>query len=190
MPRIPLIIIASSNQGKIAEFNKTSSGFLFKAIDKSFDVEETGSSFLENATIKAKAGVTFSHSYVLADDSGIEINALDGRPGIYAGRFLKSHGIQAILAEMQGKEDRSCRFVCCLVLMNPNGEIIFQTEQYWHGDISLEARGHNGFGYDPIVIPKGQNLTVAELGDDYKNQHSHRAKAINELKKFLSSSES
>lgn len=185
------IIIASTNQGKIQEFKEMLSGIEFDAINGSFEVEENADSFIGNAKLKALAGAQITNNLCLADDSGIEINHLNGAPGIFSGRFLKNPegGINKILERMHNALDRSCRFVCSLVLVSKNGEILFETEQYWEGQISHAAKGSNGFGYDPIVIPEGETKTVAELGEQYKNQFSHRAKAIQELKNFLSSNE-
>lgn len=168
----------------------------FSSIDaliKNFEVEETGSSFFENALIKAKAGASLTKQIALADDSGIEIESLDGRPGIYAGRYLKQSGggIDGVLKEMLGKTNRRCNFTCCLVMVNPSGEIIFRCEEKWFGTITNEKRGDNGFGYDPIVVPDeylNENLTVAELEVEIKNKISHRAKALKKLISFLKSS--
>lgn len=198
-----LIIFASTNEGKLKELRETlNSSFIeLRSVGdylNNFNPEENGSSFYENAFIKAKAASEElsklndpdlnSQALILSDDSGLEIEALGGRPGIYSGRYLKSPegGIEAILKEMQGKENRSARFLCSMVLMNLNGELLFRTENYWNGNISLEPRGLNGFGYDPIVIPLDQTeKTVAELGSEIKNKISHRAQALEALIQFL-----
>lgn len=225
------IIIATTNKGKLREFESAlsaSTGVAFTAIDEAvtepFDVEETGSTFVENAKLKARAGAKLTGEYCLADDSGIEVMALEGRPGIYSGRYLKGEdldaeareqnrlrheklveeflqtnqstnlaiGVYRLLDEMQGIEDRRCRFVCSLVLSDPEGNIVFETEQYWNGELSSEPKGVNGFGYDPIVkpisLPDAEQLgmTVAELDSEIKQSLSHRAQAINQLKSFLS----
>lgn len=197
------IIIASTNKGKLKEFEEIFNSYVqldlkFRSIDEvvseNFDVDETGSTFYENAVLKAKAGAQLSKRYTLADDSGIEITALDGRPGIYSGRYLKSPegGINGVLQELQeleaknGSIDRSCRFVCHLVLCDPNGEIVFHTEEYWNGKISHEIKGEEGFGFDPIVYPdEYPDQTVAQLGEKLKNQLSHRSQAVKALASFL-----
>lgn len=189
------IIIASSNQGKVKEFNSiilTAQAPLdvkFTTIkeccpDIVFDPEETGSSFKENAMIKAQAAAQLienstSNILVMSDDSGIEIEALDGRPGIYSARYLRNNGLTGLLAELDDNPNRKCRFVCHITLLNSQGKLVFETEQYWTGTITDAPRGENGFGYDPIVIPdEYPNQTVAELSDEIKSQISHRAQAL------------
>jgi XTP/dITP diphosphohydrolase len=201
------IIFASSNKGKFRELAKKLSGtkLELKSISefiKDFNPEETGFSFHENAFIKAKAAINQLNSpleldikstipktsLILSDDSGLEIGALEGRPGIYSGRYLKSPegGIQGILREMEGKTNRKARFVCSMVLMKLSGELIFKTENYWNGKIADDAKGQNGFGYDPIIIPDEESeKTVAELDLELKNKISHRAKALEALTQFL-----
>lgn len=197
--QITEIVIATTNKGKLAEFQEIFDNVKFKSIDEvidgGFDVEETETTFIGNATLKAKAGAKLSKQYTLADDSGIEIDALDGRPGIYSGRYLRSkeggiNGVLKELGELQEKQDqpltKKCRFVCSLVLCDPQGEVIFHTEEYWNGNIASEARGEQGFGFDPIVLPdEYPDKTVAELGDAIKNKLSHRAQAVAKLVEFL-----
>lgn len=209
------IILATSNRGKVKEL----SAFAKALVDKEdlelrlktineiyngdFNPEETGSTFAENALIKAQAAVTLidgselvrrsianTDALILADDSGIEIEALDGRPGIYAARYFKEHGLAGVLKELDTNPNRQARFVCHITLVNLNGEVVFETEQYWHGTITHQARGNNGFGYDPIVVPNeyiNENKTVAELDDKVKNTISHRAKAFSLVVEFLES---
>jgi XTP/dITP diphosphohydrolase len=194
------LIICSSNKGKIKEFNSIfneESDLKFRTIseiyNENFDPEENGLSFSENAYIKAKAGFDITSKLldnsflVIADDSGIEISALDGRPGIYSGRYLKQlgGGIQGVLAEMQNQKNRECRFVCNITALDYSGKKVFETEQYWYGVISDNPRGTNGFGYDPIVIPRGFQETVAELDKNTKDKISHRAQALKKLLDFL-----
>jgi len=192
------LIICSSNKGKIKEFNSiTNAGAVFRTISEIysevFDPEENGLSFSENAYIKAKAGFDITSKLldgsflVIADDSGIEISALGGRPGIYSGRYLKQAGggIEGVLAEMQNQENRSCRFVCNITALDQSGKKVFETEGYWPGKIGYQAKGTNGFGYDPIVIPTGFDKTVAELGNELKDSLSHRSQALKKLLNFL-----
>jgi XTP/dITP diphosphohydrolase len=199
------IILATSNKGKVREFESIAQNLIFKTINEvyagEFDPEETGSSFQENALIKAKAAATILRSgslrrsapqddglLILADDSGIEISALNGRPGIYSARYLKAHGIEGVLKELGDNPNRQARFVCHISLVNLNGEVVFETEQYWTGNIAYEARGTKGFGYDPIVVPdeyKVENKTVAELDDEIKSKLSHRAQALVKVLEFL-----
>jgi XTP/dITP diphosphohydrolase len=190
------IIICTGNTKKIAEFNKIlelnpSLNCRFKSIQdliESFDVDETGESFFENSLLKAQAGAKLTDSFCIADDSGIEINALNGKPGIYSKRYLelKVNGVHDILEELEDATDRGCRYVCSIVLVNPLGELVFSTENYWQGLVGFEARGKNGFGFDPIVHPNEYpTKTVSELDIETKNKLSHRAQAMSALKEFL-----
>lgn len=125
---------------------------------------------------------------ILSDDSGIEISALDGRPGIYSARYLKAHGIEGVLKELGENPNRQARFVCHITLVNLSGDVVFETENYWSGNITHQARGTNGFGYDPIVVPNEytvENKTVAELNDEIKSKLSHRAQALVKVLEFL-----
>jgi XTP/dITP diphosphohydrolase len=202
-----LIVIATGNQGKVKEFHQIAElldikDIEFKTIkelcpDANFDPKETGSTFTENAMIKAQAAAQIIQNldcfasarndvFVMSDDSGIEIDAMDGRPGIYAARYLKAHGIEGVLKELSNSEQRNCKFTCHITLLNTNGELAAENESYWTGKIATEARGDNGFGYDPIVIPdEYPNKTVAELSDEIKSKISHRAKAFNAAVKML-----
>ena len=190
------IIICTANPKKISEFNKIlvlnpSLKFNFRSITedhKNFDVEETGETFFENSLLKARAGAKLTDSFCIADDSGIEINALEGKPGIYSKRYLeaKANGVSDVLEELKDAQDRECRYVCSIVLVDNKGTLIFKTENYWQGEIGFEARGNNGFGFDPIVHPgEYPAKTVSELDTETKNKLSHRAQAMGELKKFL-----
>jgi XTP/dITP diphosphohydrolase len=192
------IIICTGNAKKIAEFTKIQElnpniDFNFKSITiehPDFDVDETGDSFFANALLKAQAGSKLCNQYCIADDSGIEINALDGKPGIYSKRYLeaKANGILDVLDELKDASDRECRYVCSIVLTDPNGELVFKTENYWYGKVGFEASGNNGFGFDPIVHPNEHpQKTVAELDVETKNKLSHRAQAMGALTHFLAS---
>lgn len=191
------IIICTGNPKKINEFNKIlelnpNLDFQFQTITKihpNFDVEETGETFFENSLLKAQAGAKLTNSFCIADDSGIEINALDGKPGIYSKRYLesKANGIQDVLEELKSASDRACRYVCSIVLVNSFGELIFKTENYWNGELGFEIKGSNGFGFDPIVHPEEYpSKTVSELDPEIKNSLSHRAQAMSELNNFIS----
>lgn len=191
---IKQIILSTTNKGKLEEFRNiiAKDKFIIKSIDEifsgDFSVEENGISYEANAFIKAKHAALLTHEYCLADDSGIEIEALDNGPGLYSARYLKANSLQMILDKTKSNPNRKLRFVCSLVLVNPNAEQIFASTQYWEGLLSYQIKGFQGFGYDPIAIPNEYpSKTVAELAPEIKNSISHRAKAYNELKKFLSS---
>lgn len=189
------IIIASNNQGKIREFKKMLEPMGYTVLSQSeaginIEVEETGTTFKENATLKAEAIYNLKHTAVLADDSGIEVDFLNGEPGIYSARYMGLDSDEArrncILQKLQGVEEskRNARFVCCICYIDENGSKQYAVG-YWNGKIAKEARGNNGFGYDPIFIPDGENITSAEMMPEEKNSKSHRALALKKLKEIL-----
>ena len=194
------IIIATGNQGKVKEFHQIAEllgikGIEFQTIkevcpEADFDPEETGSTFDENAMIKAKAAAAIieEEALIMADDSGIEIDAMDGRPGIYAARYLKTNGIEGVLKEVGDSKNRACKFICHITVLDQDGKLVAENESYWHGQIAQTARGTNGFGYDPIVIPvEYPENTVAELSDEIKSKISHRAQASSAILESLKS---
>jgi len=184
------IVLASSNQGKLNEIQQVLAHLDMQLVPQSeFDVsdaDETGLSFVENAIIKARHAAAISGLPALADDSGLEVDALQGRPGIYSSRFAgdkatDGDNIQKLLSELEGVESqqRSARFQCVLVFMRHAEDpspIIAQGS--WEGFILEEQRGHNGFGYDPVFYIPEHQRTSAELDAEIKNQHSHRARAL------------
>lgn len=189
------IIIASNNQGKIREFKKMLEPMGYTVLSQSeaginLEVEETGTSFKENATLKAEAIYNLKHTAVLADDSGIEVEFLNGEPGIYSARYMGLDSDEArrncILEKLQGVEEskRNATFVCCICYIDENGNKQYAVG-YWNGKIAKEARGNNGFGYDPIFIPDGEKITSAEMMPKEKNSKSHRALALKKLKEIL-----
>lgn len=189
------IIIASNNQGKIKEFKKILEPLGYNVISQSeaginVEVEETGTTFRENSEIKARAVYNLTHKRVLADDSGIEIEFLNGEPGIYSARYmgLPTHEEKRkyVLKQLEGVEEskRNARFVCCICYIDESGIERF-AEGYWNGKIALEEKGENGFGYDSIFIPDGETITSAEMLPEDKNQKSHRAKALKKLLEIL-----
>lgn len=157
-----------------------------------YNPEETGSSFFENAYIKAEALYRMTKRPAMADDSGICVDALDGAPGIFSARFGSQNGEalsdtdrnRRLLREMAGKKNRSCRFVCCIVVYA--GKDRFVSAQQTLEGILLEApRGENGFGYDPIVFLPEKGKSVAELDPEEKNALSHRGKAVKSIRPVL-----
>lgn len=188
------IIVASTNQGKIKEIRAMLSeiGIDVKSIsdvfDQEIDIEENGQTFKENALIKAQTICDIIHKPTLADDSGLEVNAMDGGPGIYSARFMghdTSYDIknQAIIDACEGK-DRGARFVCAMALCIPHEEPIL-IEEYFNGEINDKIEGENGFGYDPIFYVPELGKTSASLTLEEKNQYSHRAKALKKLYEIL-----
>jgi len=191
------IIIATKNQGKAEEFKSFFSKHNVKALsllelDKPVpDIEETGSTFEENAALKAEQMASLMQTPVLADDSGLIIDALNGEPGVFSARYAgESKNDQANIEKVLRKlkdipiNERNARFICVLAIGRPDEETIFKTG-YCEGAIALSERGENGFGYDPIFIPDGFTMTMAELTFEQKNEISHRKKAINQLEKWI-----
>ena len=184
------MILASNNKGKLEEIRKILSEYqIYSLKDKSIDidVEEDQDTFIGNATKKAKEIYEIAHEEVIADDSGLCINALDGFPGVMTHRFLGDDATdrmrnEYLINEVNKYEDRSAQVVCNLVYFDGNETII--GEGILNGYIAKEQRGTNGFGFDEIFeLPNG--LTLAELSSDEKNSVSARALAINDLKKKL-----
>ncbi len=153
------------------------------------DVEETGTTFEENAIIKALAGVKATGKPVLADDSGICIDGLDGAPGIYAARFAQAHGgfpavFDYINAELGTQTNRDAHYVCVMVLAYSETEY-YVFKGYMYGTLAHHASGSNGFGYDPLFIPEGMETTLGHIDASVKNKISHRAKALQQVYNFL-----
>ncbi len=186
------IILASNNKGKIREFSTMLKG-IFEVIsmgDRGVEeVPETGLTFVENALIKARNASEQSGLPALADDSGIVVDALEGKPGIYSARYAGNHGddeanTQKLLDEMQSVPDgkRTGRFWCAIVFVehaNDPTPIIIQ--RGWEGEILHEKVGENGFGYDPIFYVPTYKKASAELSPEQKNNISHRGKALQAL---------
>ena len=181
MDKLPLVI-ASGNQGKIAEFKKLLDDFSFDLLTQpvGFEIEETGSTFIENARIKAIAVSQATGNLSLADDSGLSVESLGGAPGIYSSRFANNdfERINRVLSELKGIKNRRAFFIANTCLSSPEGKVICNFEGKCFGNILLEPRGKNGFGYDPIFEEEETQLTFAEMSNELKDVYSHRGKAI------------
>lgn len=190
------ILIASNNPGKVREIREI---LMFPGLEvlrpadlgQDFSVEETGATFEENAGAKARAAQARFGILALADDSGLEIDALDGRPGVKSARFL---GVEVSYAD-KGREvlrlmkdvpegKRTARFRCSAALADADGSVKVFSESC-SGSIAFEMRGTGGFGYDPIFVPEGYTQTFAELPAEVKNRISHRAQAIRRVREYL-----
>ena len=189
------IIIASNNQGKIREFKKILEPIGYNVISQkeagiNIELEETGRTFRENSELKARAIYELTHKRVLADDSGIEVDYLNGAPGIYSARYMglgsDEERTNYVLKQLEGIEEskRNARFVCCICYIDENGNEQF-AEGYWKGKLATEIKGENGFGYDPIFIPEGEKRTSAEMLPEEKNLKSHRAQALQRLLEII-----
>ncbi|MDP4084522.1 MAG: XTP/dITP diphosphatase [Bacillota bacterium] len=186
------VIVATKNPGKAKEFESifASRGFVVKTLldyPEIDDIEETGQSFEENAVLKAEAVSKELNKIVISDDSGLIVDALEGRPGIYSARYAGEEkndqaNIDKVLDELKNAptEKRTARFYCALAVASP-GQKTFTVSGTCEGFILGEKRGSNGFGYDPIFFVKEKNLSMAELTSEEKNQISHRANALRKL---------
>lgn len=190
------ILVATRNAGKLRELNDMLGEL--PVVLRSLaefpdirDVEETGSTFAENAELKAREYARSTGLPALADDSGLEVAALGGRPGVlsarYGGETDYLQKMQMLLEELRtaNASSRSARFVCSMVLALPDGEIRFAAEAVCDGTIALAPAGTGGFGFDPIFIPVNFDLTFGELPDKVKKQISHRARAAKIFMHFL-----
>lgn len=190
------IIFATGNAGKMREIREimadTGAEILsMKEAGLSADIEENGSTFEENAIIKAKAIAALTDDIVLADDSGLEVDYLNKEPGVYSARYLgedTSYEIknQAILDRLAGvpKEKRTARFVCAIAAAMPDGEVLV-TRETIEGYIGEKPAGNGGFGYDPIFYVDEYGCSTAELTEEQKNEVSHRGKALRAMKEKL-----
>ena len=188
------LIVASTNQGKIKEIRAMLKDIdievlaMNDVLDDDIEIEENGTTFKENALIKASTIAKIVNKPVLADDSGLEVDALDKQPGIYSARFLgvdTSYEIknQYIIDAVKDK-DRKARFVCAMALVIPGQEPIL-IEETMEGMINDKIEGENGFGYDPIFYFPPCKMTSAMMSMEEKNKHSHRAKALKKLYTIL-----
>ena len=185
------IVFATGNPHKLEEVNDIAkdSGIEFILPAEGFNPIEDGSTFEENSYKKAIEAYRVSHTISLADDSGLCIEALNGAPGLYSARYAGTQDakIERVLREIEGKENRKAKFVCCMTLINEKDEQIYQTTGECKGQIIKESKGVNVFWYDPIFQPDGYDCTIAEMSEEKKNTISHRANAMNNVINFLKS---
>jgi len=188
------VVLATGNKGKVKEFSNLLEGVFGEIISLSDlgsppEVIEDGLTFRDNALKKAREIAQYSGKLTLADDSGLEVDALNGRPGIYSTRYsgedaTNKMNIVKLLAELGHNPNRKARFVCVLALVDPNGEELV-VEGFCEGVILDEPRGEGGFGYDPVFYLPDRRKTMAELEPELKNTISHRANALKRLKTEL-----
>ena len=183
------IIIATKNKGKAKDFEALFSPLGYEVLTlhdvaDDMDIEETGTTFEENALLKATALANHLQTMVIADDSGLEIDALDGRPGIYSARYAGEEksdeaNIDKVLEELKDvkESERSARFVCAIAVASPTSEP-FTVRGTCEGFIAQERKGTNGFGYDPIFFVPAENKMMAELTAEEKGAISHRGNAL------------
>jgi XTP/dITP diphosphohydrolase len=181
------LLLASGNENKLRELRAALPAWEIALLDAPDETVEDGATFLDNARIKARHGRMHApaDSWVAGEDSGIEVAALDGRPGVESARWAED-GVARLLLELDGQADRRARYVCELVVLTPDGTELRATGLL-AGAITEARRGTEGFGYDPIFVPAGETRTVAELGNAWKAEHSHRAQAAHALAHVLAS---
>ncbi|MEW6657455.1 MAG: XTP/dITP diphosphatase [Thermodesulfobacteriota bacterium] len=197
----PTLVMATRNAGKVRELRDLLEGLgieLLSLVDFPDlpEIPEEGATFAENAGIKAREVARLTHLPALADDSGLEVTALGGRPGVFSARYAQDRtqpnaptdpdNWRKLLEEMAGvpREEREGRFVCAIALALPDGRV-FTARGECRGYIALEPRGSHGFGYDPVFWVPEYDRTMAELGPEVKNRISHRARALAALKDIL-----
>lgn len=189
------LVFASKNKNKFLEIKDTlkNAGIVVIGVDEYFNPEETGDSFEENSYIKALEAATTMGLPALADDSGLVVDALDGRPGVHSSRYEKTDEkrIDKLLQELKNvpQDKRTARFACSMVVVAPNGDKLFSTTQTCEGEIGLSRAGQDGFGYDPVFYLPQKNATMAELTLEEKNELSHRGKALKKTVEWLVSTE-
>lgn len=186
------IVLATSNPHKVEEINAITKDLDIRFIlpPKGFNPVENGQTFEENALIKAKEANKLTNMPTLADDSGLCVEALDWGPGIYSCRYADTPKarIDKLLNELKDVPDekRNAKFVCAMVLLDKSGEVLFSDRGECFGKIGFKRKGTNGFGYDPVFVVNGDNLTMAELSEEEKNKISHRALALNKVVNYIS----
>ena len=196
MKKVKRILFATGNQGKMKEVREILADLGVEVISMreagvSAEIVEDGETFEENAVIKARTIMELTGEVTLADDSGLEIDALGGEPGVYSARYMgedtsyhtKNNDLIRRLSQVP-RQQRTARFVCSIAAAFPDGEII-TTDGVIEGLIGYEEAGENGFGYDPIFVVPQLGCTTAQLSDEQKNEISHRGKALRKMKEEL-----
>ena len=196
---MPSLLLGTRNQGKVKEITSIleDSGWSFSSLQEFENVEspeENGETYSDNAIVKARFYAAATGLHALADDSGLEVEALAGAPGVYSARYAGENSSDAerralLLSELAktGDKDRRARFVSVVYIASPDGTIINVSEGVCEGIITSAPRGTGGFGYDPLFIPDGYDQTFAELPENVKNSISHRAREFMKTNEFLKS---
>jgi XTP/dITP diphosphohydrolase len=176
------LVVATGNPGKLREMQRylAQTDWRLELKPSELDVEETGSTFLENARLKACQVAVATGKWAIADDSGLAVNALGGAPGIYSARYATDDEtrIDRLLRELGPNPDRSAEFICAMVIASPDGAVALEEQGICPGEILPSPRGAEGFGYDPIFFVPEANRTFAEMTADQKHQFSHRGRAF------------
>ncbi|MBW4419986.1 MAG: RdgB/HAM1 family non-canonical purine NTP pyrophosphatase [Myxacorys californica WJT36-NPBG1] len=189
-----VLVLATGNPGKLREIQPYLEGLSWdlKLKPEEIEVDEVGITFAENAALKASQVAIATGNWAIADDSGLEVTALDNAPGIFSARYGTSDAdrIERLLRELGDRPDREARFVCAIAVARPDGAIAMQTEGICPGEILLAPRGEGGFGYDPIFFVPEKGLTFAEMPPAMKQEVSHRGRAFQALLPQLKALES
>jgi len=179
---MPRLVVATGNPGKLAELQAylNDTGWELALKPPELEIEETGTTFLENARLKASQIALATGEWAIADDSGLAVTALGGAPGLYSARYgaTDADRINRVLAGLVDQGDRSAQFICALVVVRPDGSVAAEAEGICPGEITQEPRGQNGFGYDPIFWVPEVGCTYAEMSAAQKHDLSHRGRAI------------
>ncbi|MGJ5631896.1 RdgB/HAM1 family non-canonical purine NTP pyrophosphatase [Nostoc sp. CALU 1950] len=180
-----LLVVATGNPGKLREMQAylENSGWELTLKPEELEIEETGETFAANACLKASQIAKATGNWAIADDSGLQVDALNGSPGVYSARYAKtdSERIARILSELGNEVNRQAQFVCAVAIARPDGAIVLESEGVCRGEILHAPRGDSGFGYDPIFYVQELQLTFAEMTKELKRSISHRGKAFTAL---------
>lgn len=180
-----ILIVATSNPGKLREMQAylKDTGWELQLKPEELEIEETGDTFAENACLKASQIAQATGHWAIADDSGLQVDALNGSPGVYSARYGKSDSdrIERLLRELGSEVNRKAQFMCVVAIASPDGNIAIQVEGICPGEILHAPRGDGGFGYDPIFYVPEKQLTFAEMTPELKKSVSHRGKAFSTL---------
>jgi XTP/dITP diphosphohydrolase len=180
------LVLASRNPHKLAELRRALPGWEIGLVDASDPPPEDGATYEDNARIKARWGAAHAppSAWAVGEDSGIEAVALDGRPGVLTARWAAGDPVGSMLEALVDEDERRARYVCVIVAVGEDGREVVARGTL-DGSIAGAASGTEGFGFDPVFVPVGEDRTVAELGDAWKQRHSHRARAAAELARAL-----
>ncbi|MEO1133042.1 MAG: RdgB/HAM1 family non-canonical purine NTP pyrophosphatase [Cyanobacteria bacterium J06639_1] len=191
---MPTLIVATGNPGKVREFDRffstlseRESRWQLRAKPADLEIEETGTTFAENALQKAQGVAIATQQWAIADDSGLAVNALNGAPGVYSARYADTDSarIARLLNELAGVDDREAEFACAIALCDPQGKAVARVEDRCPGVILHKAQGSGGFGYDPIFYVPEAQLSFAEMSLAQKQQWGHRGRALRSLQQQL-----
>lgn len=184
------LVVATGNPGKLSEIQEYLTGLPWELELKpaEIDVDETGTTFIANARLKAQEVAKALGKWSIADDSGLAVAALGGAPGLYSARYGQTdeERINRLLKELGDTKNRQAKFICAIAIANPQGKIVLETEGICPGEILYSCRGDNGFGYDPIFYVPSQQQTFAEMSPETKSRISHRGVAFSQLMPELS----